>query len=66
MSPKPDLTTMNTTEIRSYVLEHRDDEEALHTYLDRLHSENSGSRTYGSGDSVAEAIADYLRDKKLN
>ncbi|BAY79910.1 hypothetical protein NIES25_63980 (plasmid) [Nostoc linckia NIES-25] len=41
MSVKPDFATMTTSELRAYVLEHRDDEEALHAYLDKLHAEKS-------------------------
>ncbi len=43
MSIKPNFTTMIATELRVYVLAHRDEEEALHAYLDKLHAENRGS-----------------------
>ena len=46
MSIKPDFATMTTIELRAYVLEHRDDEEALHAYLDKLHTKNPSSRVY--------------------
>lgn len=63
MSVKPDFATMTTLELRAYVLAHRDDEEALHAYLDKLHVENPSSRMYSSEDNVAEAIADYLKNR---
>jgi hypothetical protein len=62
MSLKPDFATMTTLELRAYVLEHRDDEEALQAYLDKLHSENPSSRVYKFEDNVAEAIAEYLQN----
>ena len=64
MSVKPDFVTMTTIELRAYVLQHRDDEEALHVYLDKLHAENPSSRVYKPEDSVADAIAEYLKDKR--
>lgn len=64
MSVKPDFTVMTTQELRAYVLEHRDNEEALHAYLDRRHSENPNSRVYKAEDNVSEAIAEYLENKR--
>jgi hypothetical protein len=55
---------MTTPQLRAYVLEHRADEEALQTYLDRRRSENPNSRVYKADDDVAEAIADYLERKR--
>jgi hypothetical protein len=63
MSANPDFTTMNKVELRSYILEHRGDEEALHAYLDRLRAENPNSRTYLPDDNVAEAIAEHMKHK---
>jgi hypothetical protein len=63
MSVKPDFATMTTIELRAYVLDHRDDEEALHAYLDKLHVEKPSSRVYQPEEDVAEAIAEYLKDK---
>ena len=63
MSVKPDFATMTAIELRAYVLEHRDDE-ALHAYLNKLHAENPSSRVYRPEDDVAEAIAEYLKDKR--
>ena len=64
MSIKPNFTTMTATELRAYVLAHRDEEEALHAYLDKLHTENQGSRVYKPDDNVADAIAEYLNNRK--
>ena len=64
MSVKPDFATMTAIELRAYVLEHREDEEALHAYLDKLHAENPSSRVYRPEDDVAEAIAEYLKDSR--
>ena len=64
MSIKPNFTTMTATELRAYVLAHREEEEALHAYLDKLHAENRGSQIYNPDDNVADAIAEYLKNKK--
>lgn len=61
MSIKPDFATMNVTELRAYVLKHREDEEALHAYLDKLYAENQNSRVYQPEENVADAIAEYLK-----
>jgi hypothetical protein len=63
MSAKPDFATMSEFELRAYVLEFRDDKEALHAYLDRLHAENPSPRIYQPEDNVAEAIAEYMQHK---
>lgn len=44
---------------------HRGEEEALHAYVDKLHAENQGSRVYKPDDNVADAIAEYLKNKKI-
>jgi hypothetical protein len=41
---KPDLETMNTKELRTYVLEHRGDETAFQILIDRLKVNASGVR----------------------
>jgi hypothetical protein len=61
---KPDFSTMTIPELRAYVLEHRDDENALHAYLDKLHCENPSSRVYQPEDDTTEAIAEYLASKR--
>jgi hypothetical protein len=64
MSVKPDFSTMDAAELRTHVLAHRDDQEALQAYLDRLRSSNEGSRVYQPEDNVAEAIEEYLRQRQ--
>lgn len=64
MSVKPNFVTMTATELRAYVLEHRDEEGALHAYLDRLHAQKQNSQVYKPEDNTAEAIAEYLKAKK--
>jgi hypothetical protein len=63
MNAKPDFTTMSKFELRAYVLEHRDEEEALHAYLDRLHTENPSSRIYQPDENVAEAITEHMKHR---
>ncbi|MBD2448048.1 hypothetical protein H6G76_12895 [Nostoc sp. FACHB-152] len=63
MSVKPDFATMTTIELRAYIIEHRDDEEALQAYLDKLHQQKPRSRVYKPEEDVAEAIAEYLKGK---
>jgi hypothetical protein len=63
MSMKPDFAMMTTSELRVYVLSHRDDQQALQAYLDRRHSENPNPRIYKAGDDIAEAISDYLKSQ---
>ena len=36
MNKKPDLKTMTSQELKSYVLSHRDDDEAFYAYIDKL------------------------------
>jgi hypothetical protein len=36
---KPDFKTMSQKELHSYVLTHRDDQEAFYAYVDKLHAE---------------------------
>ncbi|XHX76621.1 MAG: DUF6887 family protein [Stenomitos frigidus ULC029] len=61
---KPDFTMMTTPQLRTYVLEHRANDEALQAYLDRRHSENPNPRVYNAEDNVAEAISEYLKRKR--
>jgi hypothetical protein len=63
MNAKPDFAAMSKFELRAYVLEHRDEEEALHAYLDRLHTENPSSRVYQPDENVAEAIAEHMKHR---
>ncbi|WP_293076855.1 DUF6887 family protein [Okeania sp. SIO3B5] len=36
MNKKPDLKTMTYQELKSYVLSHRDDDEAFYAYVDKV------------------------------
>jgi len=38
---KPDFTIMPRAELRQYILDHREDDEAFQTYLDRFTSEEA-------------------------
>jgi hypothetical protein len=38
---KPNFQAMNQKELQKYVLEHRDDREAFHAYVDKLHIEGN-------------------------
>ncbi|MEC4881698.1 MAG: hypothetical protein SAL70_10170 [Scytonema sp. PMC 1070.18] len=38
---KPDFTTMPRAELRQYILDHREDDEAFQIYLDRFTSEDA-------------------------
>jgi hypothetical protein len=64
MSVKPNFAIMTTQQLRAYVLEHRDEEDALQAYLDRRRSENPNSRVYGADDDISEAVTEYLKNKK--
>jgi hypothetical protein len=47
MTQQPDFKTMSCKELRSYVLSHRDDEDALRIYMDRLKNEPGIDRHQG-------------------
>lgn len=64
MNAKPNFEMMTKTELRVYILKHREDEKALQVYLDKLHVENPNLRAYSPEDSVAEAIAEYLKPRE--
>ena len=38
---KPNFQSMNQKELKNYVLEHRENQEAFHAYVDRLHAEGN-------------------------
>ena len=64
MTVKPDFSAMTTAEMRAYVLEHRDDQEALQVFLDKAHSDNPNPRTYGPNDNISEVISEYIEKKR--
>ena len=63
MSAKSDLMAMTKTDLRNYVLAHREDEEALQVYLDRVGSETSKSRVYSPEENVESSIAEYVNSQ---
>jgi hypothetical protein len=63
MSTKQNFITMSISELRDYVLQHRDDEEALQAYLDKVHAEKPISRIHSPEENVSEALAEYLKPK---
>lgn len=42
---KPDFKSMSKSELRAYVLEHREDQEAFYEFMDRLNA-NRSVKTY--------------------
>ena len=62
MSAKPNLMTMTKIELRAYILEHREDEEALHLYLDKAHTDNPNSRIYSTEENVSDAVTEYIQN----
>jgi phosphoketolase len=64
MSTKQNLNAMSKSELRAYVLQHRDDLEALQTYLDKVQTENtSRSRVHSIDENVSEALDRYLENQ---
>ena len=61
MSTKPDFAIMTTLDLRAYVLQHRDDEEALHFLIDKLKANSSSSRVYSPEDNITEALAEHFQ-----
>ncbi|HAZ44395.1 MAG TPA: hypothetical protein DDW76_06200 [Cyanobacteria bacterium UBA11369] len=47
MTQKVDFQKMSRKELRKYVLTHREDDEALRIYMDRLHNESGVFRQTG-------------------
>ncbi len=64
MSMKPDFAAMTSAQLRTYVLAHRDDQEALHAFLDKRHAENPNPKWYGPEDNIADAIDEYLQQRR--
>jgi phosphoketolase len=63
MSTKQNLMMMSKHELRAYVLQNRDDEEALQVYLDKVATENPNSHIYGPDENVSDALARYLEQQ---
>jgi len=54
MHPRPDLQQLTRQALRSYVLAHRDDQEALRLYMDRLKTDPDVIRYTGGYDIASE------------
>ena len=63
MSDQQNLRTMCKSELRHYVLQHRENEEALQAYLDKVHAQNPISQIYTPEENVSDALAQYLKPK---
>jgi hypothetical protein len=61
MSTKPDFATMTTIDLRAYLLQHRDDEEALHVLIDKLKANSSSTRVYSPEDNIADALTEHMQ-----
>ena len=64
MTQKPDFQQMNRKELRNYVLTHRQDEEALRIYMERLHSEPGINRYRGGLDGQDFNQLEQVLEKK--
>lgn len=53
MNKKPNFQVMNRKELQTYVLNHRDDDEAFYAYVDKVNAEQDRV-TYQPVDSVEE------------
>ena len=57
---KPNFQTMTRKELRAYVLDHRDNDEAFYAYVDKIHETES---------AVVSAVFEWLKlhnpDKKI-
>lgn len=61
---KPDFSQMNKTELRTYVLSNRSDNDAFHAYMDKLH-ERSPLLTLEPGEVLTqEQLEEVLRQKR--
>jgi hypothetical protein len=60
MNQKPDLHKMTRRDLRSYVLTHRDDQEALRLYMDRLQTDPDVIRHTGGYDQQSTAHLEQL------
>lgn len=54
---KPDFQMMTKRELRTYMLSHRDDDEAFYAYVDKVHEVNT---------SIYAAVSEWLQARNLN
>ncbi|WP_107668683.1 hypothetical protein [Cyanothece sp. BG0011] len=69
MNHKPDFYQISPQELRQYVLSHREDNEALRIYMDRMRSEPGVTRVTGTNsDEDMQKLEDLLKQssKKQN
>ncbi len=66
MTQKPNFQQMNRKELRNYVLTHRQDEEALRIYMERLHSEPGINRYTGGLNRQDFSQLEQLLEKKYD
>ncbi|BAC89261.1 gsl1320 [Gloeobacter violaceus PCC 7421] len=57
---KPDFQNMPLNEFKRYILDHRADDEAFHTYMERSRKERTWSRVYRDGEEE-QFMADLMR-----
>jgi hypothetical protein len=60
VSMKPDFAKMTTIDLRTYLLQHHDDE-ALHILIDKLHADSSSVRVYNPENNIPEALAEHFQ-----
>jgi hypothetical protein len=63
---KPNFDTMSESELRTYVYEHRDDQEAFYTFVDRLKAKPP-SAVYPASmtpEEIHEAILIHVQQKQ--
>jgi hypothetical protein len=66
MTQKLNFQQMNRKQLRNYVLTHRQDEEALLIYMERLHTESGVIRHRGGLKVEDFHQLEQLLEKKLN
>ncbi len=63
---KPDFESMSAAELRTYLLSHRDDDEAFYKLVDRLEADNDEAVLYPCPDTpeniaiMEKAIREYV------
>lgn len=62
MTDKPDFSTMSRAELRAYVLEHRDDDDAFYAFADKLNA--SPGIKIQSMEHFAQLIEERLKANK--
>lgn len=65
MTQQPNFQSMPRQELRAYVLSHRDDENALRIYMNRLKNESGIDRYQGSVSAEDLAQLDQLLQKSV-